>query len=119
MAERVAGRFRFGRECFCVIARNLSNELKDFASVAKTEQDVLHMFDWSDDERLGVQIGWCCCAVDIHRCEDNRHAESEMSEPVEMPEQSLEDQGTQDSKALVKTKSEREEFATASTPTES
>ena len=61
-----------------VIARNLSNELKDLASVAKTEQDVLHMFDWSDDERLGVQIGWYCCVVDIHRCEDNRHAESEM-----------------------------------------
>ena len=43
-----------------MIARNLSNELKDLASVAKTEQDVLHMFDWSGDERLGVQIGWYC-----------------------------------------------------------
>ena len=61
-----------------VIARKLSNELKDLASVAKTEQDVLHMFDWSDDERLGVQIGWYCCVIDIHRCEDNRHAESKM-----------------------------------------
>ena len=86
--------------------------------VAKMEQDVLHMFDWSDDWRVGVQIGWYCCAAGIHRCEDNRHAESKMREPVEMPEQSLEDQGTQDSKALVKTKSEREEFATASNVTE-
>ena len=61
-----------------VIARKLSNELKDLAAVAKTEQDVLHIFDWSDDECLGVQIGWYCCAVDIRRCEDNRHAESKM-----------------------------------------
>ena len=61
-----------------MIARNLSNELRDLASVAKTEQDVLHMFDWSDDERLGLQIGWYCCAVDIRRCEDNRHAETNM-----------------------------------------
>ena len=59
-------------------ARNLSNELKDLAAVAKTEQDVLHMFDWSDDERLGVQIGWYCYSVDMHRCEDNRHAEPKM-----------------------------------------
>ena len=103
-----------------VIARNLSNELKDLAAVAKAEQEVLHMFDWSDDERLGVQIGWCCCAVEIRRCEDNRHAESKMRVPVEVPEQSLEDQETQDSKALAKTKSEREEFVTtASTATES
>ena len=36
-----------------VIAHNLSNELKDLAGAAETEQDVLHMFDW-----LGVQIGW-------------------------------------------------------------
>ena len=43
-----------------VIARNLSNKLKDLAAVAKTEQDVLLVFDWSDDERLGVQIGWYC-----------------------------------------------------------
>ena len=35
-----------------------------------------------------------------------------------MPEESLEDQGTQDSKAFMKTKSERE-FATASTATRS
>ena len=61
-----------------VIARNLSNESKDLASVAKTEQDVLHMFDWSDDEHLGVQIGWYCYAVDIHRCKDSGHAESKM-----------------------------------------
>ena len=40
-------------------------------------------------------------------------------EPVELSEQSLEDQETQDSKALAKTKSEREEFATATTATES
>ena len=33
-----------------VVACNLSNELRDLASVAKTEQDMLHMFDWSDDE---------------------------------------------------------------------
>ena len=59
-----------------VTARKLSNELKDLASVAETEQDVLHMFDRSDDECLGVQIGWYCFAVDIRRCEDNRHAES-------------------------------------------
>ena len=51
------------------------------------------MFDCSVDECLGVQIGWYCCAVDIHRCEDNRHAESKMREPVELSEQSLEDQG--------------------------
>ena len=38
---------------------------------------------------------------------------------VELSEQSLEDQGTQDSEALVKTKSEREEFVTAPTATES
>ena len=61
-----------------LIARKLSNELKDLAAVAKTEQDLLHVFDWSDDECVGVQIGWCCCAVDIRRCEDNRHAESKM-----------------------------------------
>ena len=61
-----------------VIARKLSNELKDLAAVAKTEQDVLRMFDWSDDECLGVQIGWYCCAVDVCRCEDNRLAESKM-----------------------------------------
>ena len=61
-----------------VCARNLSNELRDLAAVAKTEQDVLRMFDWSDDERLGVQIGWYCCAVDTCRCADNRHAESKM-----------------------------------------
>ena len=40
-----------------VIARKLSNELKDLAAVAETQQDVLHVFDWSDDECLGVQIG--------------------------------------------------------------
>ena len=63
--ERVAGCLRFWRECFCqqciwcdCSQLNLSNELKDLAAVAKTEQDVLHMFDWSGDERLGVQIGW-------------------------------------------------------------
>ena len=62
-----------------VIARNLSNELKDLASVVKTEQETCCIcFDWSDDERLGVQIGWYCCALDVHRCEDNRHAESKM-----------------------------------------
>ena len=61
-----------------MIARNLSNELKDLASVAKTEQDVLHTFNWCGDERLDVQIGFYCYAVDIHRCEDNRHAESKM-----------------------------------------
>ena len=60
-----------------VIARKLSNELKDL-SAAKTEQDVLHIFVWSDEECLGVQIGWYCCAVDTQRCEDNRHAESKM-----------------------------------------
>ena len=61
-----------------VIARKLSNELKDLAAVAKTEQDVLQRLDWSDEECLGVQIGWYCCAVDTQRCEDNRHAESKM-----------------------------------------
>ena len=61
-----------------VTARILSKELKDLASVAKTEQDVLHVFDWSDDKCLGVQIGWYCCAVDIRRCEDNRHAGPKM-----------------------------------------
>ena len=38
--------------------------------------------------------------------------------PVELSEQSLEDQGTQDSEALVKTKSKREEFVTAPAATE-
>ena len=41
-----------------MIARKLSNELKDLAAVAKTEQDVLQKLDWSDEECLGVQIGW-------------------------------------------------------------
>ena len=61
-----------------MIARKLSNELKDFAAVAETQQDVLHVFDWSDDECLGVRIGRYCYAVDFRRCEDNRHAESNM-----------------------------------------
>ena len=61
-----------------VIACKLSNELKDWSAVAETEQDVLHMFDWSDEECLGVRIGWYCYAVDIRRCEDSRHAESKM-----------------------------------------
>ena len=61
-----------------VIARKLSNELKDLAAVAETQQDVSHVFDWSDQECLGVQIGWYCYAVDIRCREDNRHAESKM-----------------------------------------
>ena len=61
-----------------VIARKLSNELKDLASVAETQHDVSHVFDWSDDECLGVQIGWYFCAVEKRRCEDNCHAESEV-----------------------------------------
>ena len=61
-----------------VIACKLSNELKDLAAVTETEQHVLHMFDRSDEECLGVQIGWYCYAVDIRRCEDKRHAESNM-----------------------------------------
>ena len=61
-----------------MIARKLSNELEDLASVAETPQDVLHMFDWRDDECLGVQIGWYCYAVDVRRCENTRHAESKM-----------------------------------------
>ena len=61
-----------------VIARKLSNQLKDLAAVAKTQQVMLHMFDRSGEECLGVQIGWYCCAVDIQRCEDNRYAESKM-----------------------------------------
>ena len=64
-----------------VIARKLSKDLKDLASVVGTQQDVSHVFDWSDEECLGVQslcvqIGWYCHAVDIQRCDDNRHAES-------------------------------------------
>ena len=58
-----------------VIARKLSNELKGLAAVAEMQQDVSHVFDRSDEECLGVQIGWYCFAVDIRRCEDNRHAE--------------------------------------------
>jgi len=65
-----------------VIAHKLSKELKDLAAVAKTEQDVLHIFDWSDEECQGVQISWYGCAVDTHRYEDDRHAESKMREPV-------------------------------------
>ena len=61
-----------------VIARKLSNELKDLAAVAETEQDVLHVLDWSDERCVGVQIGWYCYAVEIRRCADNRHAESKM-----------------------------------------
>ena len=61
-----------------VIAGKLSNELKDLAAVAETHQDVSHVFDWSDEECLGVQIGWYCYAVDTQRCEDNRQAESKM-----------------------------------------
>ena len=61
-----------------VIARKLSNELKDLAAVAETQQDVSHVFDWSDEECLGVQIGWYCYAVEKRRCEDNRHAQSKM-----------------------------------------
>ena len=61
-----------------VIARKLSNELKDLAAVAETQQDVSHVFDWSDEECLGVQIGWYCYAVDIRRCEDSCHAKSKM-----------------------------------------
>ena len=45
--------------------------VKDLAAVAETQQHVLHVFDWSDEECLGVQIGWYCCAVDMCRCEDN------------------------------------------------
>ena len=52
-----------------VIARKLSDELNDLAAVAETEQDVSRVFDWSDEECLGVQIGWYCYAVDIRRCE--------------------------------------------------
>ena len=48
-----------------VIARKLSNELKDLAAVAKTEQDVLHIFDWSDEEcqgvRCGCDVSWATC----------------------------------------------------------
>ena len=36
-----------------VIARKLSNELKDLAAVAETEQDVLHVLDWSDERVRG------------------------------------------------------------------
>ena len=61
-----------------VIARKLPNELKDLAAVAETQQDVSHVFDWSDEECLGVQIGWYCYAVDIRRCEDSCHAKSKM-----------------------------------------
>ena len=61
-----------------VIARKLSNELQDLPAVAEMQQDVSHVFDWSDEECLGVQIGWYCCAVEKRRCEDNRHAESKM-----------------------------------------
>ena len=61
-----------------VIARKLSNELKDLTAVAETQQDVSQMFDWSDEECLGVQNGWCCYAVEKRRCENNRHAESNM-----------------------------------------
>ena len=61
-----------------VIARKLFNELKDLAAVAETQQDVSQTFDWSDEECLGVQICWYCYAVDIRRCENNRHAESKM-----------------------------------------
>ena len=61
-----------------VIARKLPKELKDLAEVAETQQDVSHVFDWSDEECLDVQIGWYCYAVDIRRCEDNCHAESKM-----------------------------------------
>ena len=81
---RVAGCFRFWRERLSVnsasgvIARKLSNKLKDLAAVAEMQQDVSHVFGWSHEERLGVQIGWYCYAVDIRRCEDNRHAESKM-----------------------------------------
>ena len=64
-----------------VSARKLSKDLKDLASVVGTQQDVSHVFDWSDEEclgvqSLGVQIGWYCHAVDMQRCDDNRHAES-------------------------------------------
>ena len=78
---RVAGCFRWNvsvNSASGVIARKLSNELKDLASVAETQQDALYVFDWSDEECLGVEIGWYCYAVDIRRCEDNRHAESKM-----------------------------------------
>ena len=61
-----------------VIPRKLSNELKDLAAVAETQQDVSHMFDWSDEECLGEQINWYCYAVDVRRCENSRHAESKM-----------------------------------------
>ena len=63
---------------FGVIARKLSNELEDLAAVAEMQQDVSHVFDRSDEECLGLQIGWYCHAVDVRRCEDNRHAESKM-----------------------------------------
>ena len=62
----------------CVIALKLSTELEDLAAVVETQQDVLHMFDWSDEECLGVQIGWYCYVVYIRRWEDNRDAESKM-----------------------------------------
>ena len=52
-----------------VITRKVSNKLKDLAAVAETEQDVSHVFDWSDEECLDVQIGWYGSAVDIRRCE--------------------------------------------------
>ena len=61
-----------------VTARKLSKELKDLSAMAETQQDVSHLFDWSDEECLGVQIGWYCYAVDTRRCEDNCHAESKM-----------------------------------------
>ena len=61
-----------------VIARKLSNELKDLTALAEMQQDVSHVFDRSNEECLGVRIGWYCYAVNVQRCEDNRHAESKM-----------------------------------------
>ena len=88
MAERVAGASSgFGADdsvhsASGVIARNLYNELKDLASVAKTQQDVLHMFGWSDDECLGVQIGWVllCSRCTPLRGQSSRGIEDEKNQ---------------------------------------
>ena len=76
--ERVAGCFRFWRECFCqqCIWCDCSQFVQQIERLGCGGQD--------GTGRVALQIGWYCCAVDVRRCEDNRHAESKMWEPDEM-----------------------------------
>ena len=109
--REVAGCFRFWRERLCQQCIWC-----DCSQVVHRVERLGFGVRWSDEECLGVQIGWCCYATlrgqSPRRIEDVRTTSS-------CPSILLRTKETQDSKALVKTKSDGEEFATASTATNS